>query len=346
MIATLSSHVRTTTGFVVDWVTSSSKAAQATRTTAAITRCCTNPSSSFTKTTQLHASSTITVALTREEGKNDKLRRQIEQNHPELFSKLDLVELPCIEHASGPDYDKLSETLTAQQWDYVIVTSPEAAKVLASAWPATGDIVNDNGTSSDSKPMVAAVGKATQEALEDAGIKVSFCSSKATASVFAVELEPCHVGNDRDGTTTMTKTSVLYPASVRAQNTLEDGLTGRGCFTVTRLNTYDTVTATWDEQQKMIGTSPTTKIACFASPSSIKGWLQNTNNNKNVYAACIGETSAKACRDLGWDEDKILCPDQPGIDGWISAIEQAATMLSMDHKSNHHEKEELQQQQL
>mmetsp|Transcript_4873 Transcript_4873/g.12392 ORF Transcript_4873/g.12392 Transcript_4873/m.12392 type:complete len:385 (-) Transcript_4873:535-1689(-) len=265
-----------------------------------------------------HQDGRITVAMTREEGKNDKLRTKIENDHPDLFGKLNLVELPCIEHASGPDYDILADTLTTKQWDYIIVTSPEAAKVLASAWSFN----NNDDDDANVKPMVAAVGKATEKSLKDAGIDVSFCPSKATAATLAVELEP------RDNDTKMT--TVLYPASARAQNTLEDGLTNRGCFAVTRLNTYDTVTATWDDDQQnmMIGSSPDhTQIACFASPSSIKGWLLNTNNNNGVYAACIGETSAKACRELGWDEERIFSPDKPGLDGWISAIEEATEKI-------------------
>lgn len=291
--------------------------------------------------TQLQASPNtdrITVVLTREEGKNDKLRTQITQNHPDMSSKLDLVELPCIAHASGPDYDKLSDTLKTQQWDYIVVTSPEAAKVLASAWimPTTND---DNDDTTTTQPLIAAVGKATEKALEDAGITVSFCPSKATAETLAVELEP---RNDKDDDTTTT--SVLYPASARAQKTLEVGLTQRGCFTVTRLNTYDTVTATWDETQKSIGTTRA-RIACFASPSSIKGWLQNTNNHCDVFAACIGETSAKACLELGWDEDRIFYPEKPGLDGWISAIEQAVQMIDVtETKDHHHHDEELQRQ--
>ena len=120
----------------------------------------------------------------------------------------------------------------------------------------------------------------------------------------------------------------MYPASARAQTTLQDGLAARG-FLVTRLNTYDTVTATWTDEQKEA--SKKVKIACFASPSSIKGWLSNTDGNKDVLVACIGETSATACRGHDWPESQIFYPDSPGLDGWIDSISEAADNVQVAH---------------
>lgn len=245
------------------------------------------------------SSDPVMVALTREDGKNGKLMKQIRQES-ELNSRLELVELPCIEHAAGPDYDKLAETLLSKSWDYIAITSPEAAKVLASAW----DAVRDNPI-----PVVA-VGKETEICLQEAGIPVTFVPSKATAATLAVELEL----KSGEGT------SLLYPASARAQNTLEIGLTSRG-FAVTRLNTYDTVTANWSTE--LVEASRHVQVACFASPSSVKGWLKNTQSNRKVMAACIGETSATACKQLGWEENQIFFPESPGLEGWVESIRQA-----------------------
>eukprot|EP00537_Pseudo-nitzschia_pungens_P000804 CAMPEP_0172375854 /NCGR_PEP_ID=MMETSP1060-20121228/63708_1 /TAXON_ID=37318 /ORGANISM="Pseudo-nitzschia pungens, Strain cf. cingulata" /LENGTH=259 /DNA_ID=CAMNT_0013103141 /DNA_START=160 /DNA_END=939 /DNA_ORIENTATION=- len=242
----------------------------------------------------------IVVTLTREDGKNEKLRKKINEN-TELMEQIDVLEMPCIEHAVGPDYDSLSSTLLSEQWDFVAVTSPEAANVLASAW----DALRDN-------PLpVVAVGKATEKRLQDSEIPVAFVPSKATAATLAKELQPV------DGTK---KTSVLYPASAKAKKTLENDLTARG-FAVTRLNTYDTVTATWADEQKE--NSRKVQVACFASPSAVNGWLQNTGGNTVVLAACIGQTSASACRELGWKENQIFYPEAPGLEGWVEAIQEA-----------------------
>ena len=244
-----------------------------------------------------NSDSPISVALTREEGKNAKLLGALETDNC-LRMKIDPLELPCIIHADGPDLAELKDRILAEPWDYIVVTSPEAAKVLASACEAA----------QMSSLKVAAVGKATEKALVDSNIQVMFTPSKAYASCLAEEL-PGSAG-----------CRVLYPASCRAPGTVADGLAERG-ITVVRLNTYDTISAVWSESQKE--KSRQCRIVCFASPSSVRGWLENTNNN-SVAAACIGKTSAKACQEAGWDEANIYYTrDSPGIDGWVDSIRNA-----------------------
>lgn len=236
------------------------------------------------------------IALTREDGKNEKLKKALEGSY-------ETVEVPCIAHADGPDLENLRERLQ-ESWDYVIVTSPEAARVVAGAWESVAK----------NPPSVAAVGKATQETLNMFGIEVCFTPSKATAATLVVELPgeaPCRI---------------MYPASCKAKKTLQDGLANRG-FEVVRLNTYDTVTASWTSREKE--QAQRCNVACFASPSSVKGWLKNTDNDQSVLAACIGETSASACRELGWPEDRIFFPEKPGIDGWVTAVEAATQSLHL-----------------
>lgn len=248
----------------------------------------------------------INVALTREEGKNGKLKKAL-LNENELSSSIQVKELPCIAHADGPDLGILADRLKSERWDYVAVTSPEAARVLHTAWDTT---VQQN------PPPVSAVGKATEQTLKELGIDVTFCPSKATAATLVQEL-PGSPGY-----------RVLYPASCKARTTLQNGLRERN-FEVVRLNTYDTVTATWNADQKVEAES--CQIACFASPSAIKGWLKNTNNNNSVLAACIGETSAQACREQGWKEDQIFYPDKPGVEGWVKAVREALSSLRVAH---------------
>lgn len=247
------------------------------------------------------------VAVTREEGKNNKLIKKIEGNS-ELSDKLEVLELPCIEHAVGEDIGILGSTLTDNKWDYVAVTSPEAAKVLSSAW----DVVKDDSIA------VVAVGKATEKALEGYSIPVAFVPSKANAETLAKELELKGEG-----------TTLLYPASAKAKDVLETGLKSRG-FEVTRLNTYDTVTASWTDEQKEAAKN--VQIVCFGSPSSVDGWLANMDGNKDVVAACIGGTSAKACRGYNWAESKIFSPENPGLDGWFESIREATESI---HVSSH-----------
>ncbi|KAL7542346.1 hypothetical protein ACHAXR_012535, partial [Thalassiosira sp. AJA248-18] len=228
-------------------------------------------------------------------------------------SVVQIHELPCIEHADGPDIEKLSPTLGSSQFDYVAITSPEAAKVMVSAWIEAG------------RPklgMVAAVGIATQEALKQFGIDVAFVPSKATAATLVKELPPSDsaVEEGRD-------TTVFYPASAKAQDTLQNGLEERG-FTVTRLNTYDTVPASWSSDQ--ISLAQSANVVCFASPSAIKAWLKNTAEleTPRALASCIGETSASACRKNQWEEDNIFYPEKPGVAGWAVAVADALEYLA------------------
>lgn len=264
-------------------------------------------------------SSPFVIALTREEGKNDKLRKALLSN--ERIGQLsessglpvDIHELPCIEHADAPDTDKLSPTLASTQFDYVAITSPEAAKVMATAWIDAG------------RPklgMVAAVGCATQESLKGFGIDVAFVPSKATAATLVKELPPSDAATEEGRATTL-----LYPASAKAQNTLQNGLEERG-FTVERLNTYDTVPASWNDDQISLAQSAT--VACFASPSAVKAWLKNTAelDTPRALASCIGETSAKACRSNEWEEENIFYPEKPGVDGWALAVADALESLA------------------
>ena len=249
------------------------------------------------------SASPIVVALTREDGKNGKLQKELSGRFLESIS---LEELPCIAHADGADFEKLESTLKEQDWDYVAVTSPTAATVLSGPWKKALD---------GNSPEVVAVGKATQSTLEKMDIPVAFCPSKATAKTLVSELP-----KKRDGTT------LLYPASAKAAATLEEGLTQRG-FEVRRLDTYDTVTATWTEEEKAVASQ--VRVACFGSPSAVKGWLKNTGNNREILAACIGETSAKACRENEWPESRIFFPEKPGIAGWADAVEHALKSVDL-----------------
>lgn len=68
------------------------------------------------------------MVVTRERGKNGKLMKAL---HARGIS---VLELPLVETAAGPDQARLPEVLRAQRFDWVALTSPEAAKVFLAAW--------------------------------------------------------------------------------------------------------------------------------------------------------------------------------------------------------------------
>lgn len=67
-------------------------------------------------------SSRNVVVLTREAGKNCKLRRILESQ------KITALEIPCIAHCHAEGYAHLKETLDGEAFDYIIITSPEVNK--------------------------------------------------------------------------------------------------------------------------------------------------------------------------------------------------------------------------
>lgn len=258
------------------------------------------------------------VALTREAGNNGKLMQAIQSSSKlgEKVEQLQFIELPCIEHVEGPDASTLPVVLATTPFDYICITSPEAAVVFLKAW----ELAKEMYKPSHDVPLgkIAVVGKATEQVLSQHGLDVAFVPTKATAKVLAEEL-PAFQSRKEEGHLT----TVLYPASLQAKTNLEDGLSKRGEFLVRRLNTYDTLPAVWTQDQVMLAKQ--CKVACFGSPSAVKGWTKNLNYDagNHVLAACIGETSAEECRRLKWDKSNIFYPTKPGIEGWVDAVAEA-----------------------
>lgn len=226
--------------------------------------------------------------------------------------------------------------------------------------------------------QVACVGKATGDALRTKGVTPVFTPSTANGETLAAEIPllppPADAkSGDSDsgsgdaaaaavergedvGLPLERRCRVLYPASAKAQKTLESGLQARG-FDVRRLNTYDTVPASWNEDAKAAAAAAT--VAAFGSPSAVKTWAARMgvaagvgggggtkrdgrtgtegeseregaevpadagSGGAGALAACIGETSARACREAGWPESAIFYPDKPGMEGWARAVGDA-----------------------
>jgi uroporphyrinogen-III synthase len=137
--------------------------------------------------------------------------------------------------------------------------------------------------------------------------------SKANAESLAAELPIHEPGRCR----------VLYPASLKAQKTLQDGLLARGAF-VERLNTYSTEPVTQvpeDALQRALDCS----VVSIASPSALKAWvgLVGIDTARRKPLACIGSTSGTAALRAGWDEQQVFWEDMPGMDGFVSSIDAA-----------------------
>lgn len=247
----------------------------------------------------------IRIALTRERMKNNDLMQSIKGILP--FSET--FELPCIETVKGKDRDVLPGQLSGSSEGWVVLTSPEAASVFVNAWreanyPTLG--------------RIAAVGRATGEVVRAVGLTVNFQPSKANAKTLVKEFPGPLEKNE----------PVLYPASAKASGEVVNGLIERG-FTVTRLNTYSTETVEFDMDTKSDANGA--HVVAFASPSAVRGWVENMGVKEDLPVACIGETSATAAKKAGYRQ--VHYPDKPGTEGWLHAICEAVKVYRNEHLS-------------
>lgn len=234
----------------------------------------------------------VVVALTREAGKNEGLRRALSDDR-----RLSTVEVPCVmQTRDGTMEAALDDALMAAPWDWVVVTSPEAAATLSASARRTGLGV---------ALRVASVGDATARALEG-GLSSAFKPSKATAATLGAELP----GNSGD--------RVLFPASALAAETLETALVDRG-FVVERVNAYTTVPAPWSDEDLALASSA--QVVAFGSPSAVDVWVERLGATPR--AACIGRTTAIACDAAGF-EPRAKFPAKPGVPGWAAAVVDVA----------------------
>ncbi|GLT57917.1 hypothetical protein SLA2020_308540 [Shorea laevis] len=142
-------------------------------------------------------------------------------------------------------------------------------------------------------------------------LDIAFAPSKSTGKVLVSELP-------KDGDKRCT---VLYPASAKASNEIEEGLSSRG-FEVMRLNTYTTVPVDRVDQM-LLQKALSAPVLAAASPSAIRAWvnlISEVDQWRNSVA-CIGETTASATKRLGLKN--VYYQTQPGLEGWIDSILEA-----------------------
>ncbi|TYH71964.1 hypothetical protein ES332_D05G220800v1 [Gossypium tomentosum] len=248
-----------------------------------------------------HASSNPKVVVTRERGKNTKLIDALAEHG------INCLELPLIQHLQGPDSDRLASVLNETAFDWIVITSPEAGSVFLEAWKAAGT----------PNVRIGVVGAGTASIFENLkqsskqSLHVAFAPSKATGKVLASEL-PMD-GNKR--------CTVLYPASVKASNEIEEGLSHRG-FQVLRLNTYTTVPVDHVDHI-VLEKAQSAPVVAVASPSAVRSWVNliSEPDSWSNAVACIGETTASAAKRLGLRN--VYFPMQPGLDGWVGSILEA-----------------------
>ncbi|XP_020534877.1 uroporphyrinogen-III synthase, chloroplastic isoform X2 [Jatropha curcas] len=251
------------------------------------------------------------VVVTRERGKNGKLINALAKHG------INCLELPLIQHTRGPDSDKLPSVLSNTSFDWIVITSPEAGSVFLEAWKAAGSPNVNIGV------VGAGTASIFNEVMQSSGqvLDISFTPSKATGKVLASELP-----KSENKTCT-----VLYPASAKASNEIEEGLSNRG-FEVVRLNTYTTVPVDHVDQM-VLKQALSCPVVAVASPSAVRAWVNLISESEqwNNSVACIGETTASAARRLGLKN--VYFPVHPSLEGWVGSILEALEGTSTHDES-------------
>lgn len=215
-----------------------------------------------------------------------------------------------VETLPGPDVDLLPSTLRETAFDWVCITSPEAASVFIEGWKAAG------------KPAVrvGVVGKGTGlvlDAAREPGLVPQFTPSIANAEHFGPELPFVEGGSN----------TVLYPSSAKASTVLQEGLERRG-FRVLRLNTYNTVTVKAVDAETL-EEAKRAQVVAIASPSALKAWVEHVGQARaaEMTIACIGSTSARAAEKLGLK--KVVFAEEPGLDTFVQTIVDAVHNMAV-----------------
>ncbi|CAI5530294.1 unnamed protein product [Closterium sp. Naga37s-1] len=79
------------------------------------------------------------VVATREKGKNGKLMKALSARG------VSVMELPLIQHSDGPDTHRLPAVLQEEEFEWIVITSPEAASVFLTGWRVAGAEAGSGG---------------------------------------------------------------------------------------------------------------------------------------------------------------------------------------------------------
>lgn len=92
------------------------------------------------------------------------------------------------------------------------------------------------------------------------------------------------------------------------------------------MNTYNTEKVQQVAQQEL-ELALECEVIAIASPSALKAWVKIAGESraKEKVLACIGSTSGNAALALGFDPERVLWSEQPGLQGLVECIEQAVT---------------------
>jgi uroporphyrinogen-III synthase len=198
-----------------------------------------------------------------------------------------VVFLPAIEFAEPADLAPLDRAIEALEgFDWVFLTSANAARFFARRTHTLGCGLSANTAP---RPKVAAIGRATAEAAEAAGLPVDSIARRSTGEELARELREQLRGR-----------RVLLPTSDRARDELPRALAAAGAEVVQAV-AYGTVARPADDSALEPLRRGAVDIVTFASPSAFLSLAEQLGLETvgKLTLAAIGPTTARAIRAAG-----------------------------------------------
>lgn len=224
-----------------------------------------------------------------------------------------VVHWPCIRFDPPDDRAPLDAAVArAAEFDWLVVTSPRAARRWLDAWAA------GRGPTAPRSVPAAVAGPATAAAMREGGWPVERMGREYSAAGLLAAFESA---GDASGA------RMLLPSSDLAGDELPDGLRGLGAEVV-RVVAYRTVLTPPDPVDlRRAAETGTVRVVTFTSPSTVEGFLDGADGatmrlvGDLLLAAAIGPTTAAALEAADWP---AVVADVASLEGLVDAAARAA----------------------
>lgn len=223
------------------------------------------------------------------------------------------VVVPLVEIVPRPGELAALAALRPTDFDWLVVTSPNAAQALADVHPAEAAPTVTESAATDAAghrcPLVAAVGTATATELAAAGRQVALVPARQRAAAL-VEAFPAGPGR------------VLVVQGEQAATVLTDGLAAKG-WTVTVVRPYDSV-ARRPTAAERAGALAADAVV-FASGSAARAWVDAFGPLAPPVVVAIGPQTAAATERAGLKVSSTAADHS--LVGLVAALERCCEEL-------------------
>ena len=244
-----------------------------------------------------------TIVITRSRKQAETFARTLERVGAKVVA---LPTIEIVDPESWSDVDDSIRRLAEGKFDWVAFTSANGVERF---FARLGGVPSE----AFRQARVAAVGAATQRAIEAVGLTVDLVPGSHTAETLAEEL------GDGGG-------SILLPRAADVPGEMVEILSGNG-WDVCEVAVYRTVAASDEDPAVDAIRKGRYDAVTFTSASTVKGFvgilgvpeeLSAATEPSKQLVACIGPVTAKACSDLGMRVDVVA--EEHSSPGLVDAL--------------------------